>query len=180
MSLEFKIRPVHPLVDKKYIYSSWYGQVSDHDVAHRNTPQPVLSAYHNRIMESHLANSTWLVASREGGEDEDDFSRAWMSGYVCATLTDAVPVVHMVYIRRRYRGHGLGSNLMASVLNLSPVEFDTVYYSTMTNHTREWARKHKNKTGKGDPREILFLGKKWLYNPYALTQYLPGDWLQGQ
>lgn len=159
-----QLRPLHPR-DHAYIYDSWFKSLRDTSPTFRHVPIPVYTHHMPKIIEHHLEASEWLVLAGNTHKD-------WCTGYVCGTFTEASTAIHMVYVRKSYREHGLASQLIQSLLDLGPPT-EMVYYSNVSLDTMGWQRKH---TPHIRNQGLHWLGRRWLHNPWALTYMFPEDW----
>lgn len=161
----FRLRGITP-GDKAYVYDSWFNNLVDNDLHFKFMPRPVYTHHMTRIIDHHWENSQWLVL---GGKTAED----WCAGYVCGVHTEASPLVHYVYVRKRYRGHGWGRQLVRSWLELGSRDSGLVYHSTSTRVAKRWEFYHR---GKRKTDGTWWLGRRWMYSPWALTYGLPEGW----
>ena len=172
---DFQFRTRHER-DRSFVFKCWSRNLYENDPLFKAVPPPTYNHHMDRIMEHHWQHSQWLMLV---GEDVKDY----MAGFICGVHTDAAPIIHFVYIRRSpdYRGHGLGRHIINEWLEMGDVS-DTVFYSTQTHKAREIATQHTrwekvSKDGQSYKNKgTYWLGRRWLYNPFALTYEMEHGW----
>lgn len=144
-----------------FVTSSWI-QSAERGAAMR-VPQKVWSTYEHALITKYWndPNHTWLFATNPADTN-------FVYGYLCGLGTDAGPVLHYLYVRRRMRDSAaLRFDVAGTLLRtfVSGLRQDRI---THTRTTPAWERKLR------EDEAFCDLAGEWFYNPYlAYYEFLP-------
>jgi GNAT superfamily N-acetyltransferase len=137
--------------DVPFLMNSWLTSFRDGKMV-GGVPNRIYYYNHHKILEQVIPRSAVMVAVDQRDPD-------LIVGWACYEVTDGALVMHYVYVKKRFRGWGVASNLVNTILEIeSP---PVVMYT------------HINREG------MDFLRAKdiwWIHNPYLLFMDLPKGW----
>lgn len=139
--------------DVPFITNSWLKSFRDGAWV-RGIPNKLYYYYHRRLIAELMDRSVVLVLCETRDEDQ-------IVGWVCAERTDQALLVHYVYVKRDFRGHGFASKLMQVLVDAEQPA--AVFYTHKTFAVRDYRDRYKGK-------EDQWPMKDWIYCPYLLFQ----------
>ena len=126
--------------DEAYIYDSW---LKNYRIP--GCPQPIYYIGHRKVINSLLKNrDTEIIVAHLYGAPELIF------GY--AVVNKQKNILHWVYVKNNYRGHGIAHNLLDELDWNMPVFF-----------THRWSDTWIERRVQDDPKYVNLV-----YNPYLL------------
>jgi len=132
-----------PLVTSSWIRSAFRAENKSREA---RIDERVYCYWHHRVLEAIIPRSKASIVAC----DETDPDRIY--GYGIAERDASTLVVHHVYVRRAYRGQGIGSELVATWMERKPSAL------VWTHETRAWR----------DFMRHVNLDLPGVYNPYVM------------
>lgn len=144
------LRRADPKSDIPFVTNSWLKSYRD-AFAVAGIPNRLYYYYHHKVLEHLLPRSVVVVAC---SEDDSDQILGWIAAEM---LENQVLVIHYCYVKSTFRGLGIASMLVDTLLKSEAPS--AVMYT------------HRTKSSSAIERT-----KEWVYHPYLVWLSLPEGW----
>jgi len=119
------IHQLRPRVDRDipFIFRSWLMSAKEQALLAR-IPEQVFFHHHHAILEDLWQDTSvlWTVAANPADS-------TFIYGFAAVQMTDTIPIVHYVYVRKNFRRLGIGSALLRAFKIVSGTTVFASHYS---------------------------------------------------